>query len=408
MHGLKRNLEKSITYLMQNFPAVVLLGARQVGKSTLIQRLFPTIKSYDLEREKDFIRIMNDPEFFFNEVPAPYIIDEAQKGLKLFEAIRVNIDQNRHVNGRFLLTGSSSPELLKSISESLAGRCAIVEVNPFSFNEAFQKTKSKFYQILKGSGESFSELSENLTRDELMDLCLHGSYPEPFLKREDHFYFQQWQSNYIQTYIERDIRQLFPNLNLDAFKRFFRMVAFANGEIINYANFARSLDVSQPTIKKYFEILEGTFTWRRIPAFDKNTKKRLIKMPKGYIKDTGLVNFFLNINHTEDLVAYPSYGRLWESFITEQIIKALKEELEIFNFYHYRSSNQAEIDLILEGNFGLIPIEIKSGSMTMLRQLRTMDEFIKNFKCPYGIIINNGDEIFKLRSNIIQIPARYL
>jgi len=408
MHGKKRNVESSIDYLLKKFPSVVLLGARQVGKSTLMQRLFPEHHHYDMERDVDFLRIMNDPELFFEDALPPFIIDEAQRAQTLFNAIKVNIDRNRQDYGRFLLTGSSSPDLLQSITESLAGRCALVNVNGFCFNEPYEKPKSSFYSKLGQPLEAFMGIKPCLELKELMELCLYGSYPEPFLRRSDRIYGNQWMASYIKSYVERDIQALFPMLNLDAFKRFFKMVSFANGEIINYANFARSLDVSQPTIKKYFEILEGTFIWRSIPSFAENLKKRTIKMPKGYIRDTGLVNFFLNIHTTDDLFSHPLFGRIWESFISEQIIRALQEDLKVFQYYHYRSSNQAEIDLILEGEFGLIPIEIKSGKTTDKRRLRVLEDFVHEFKCPYGIVINQGDDVFKLSHRLIQIPARFL
>lgn len=131
-------------------------------------------------------------------------------------------------------------------------------------------------------------------------------------------------------------------------------------------------------------------------------------MPKGYLKDTGLVNYFLKINSIDDLKSHPSYGHIWESFITEQIIKGIKENLIRCDFFHYRTSNQSEIDLILEGNFGTIPIEIKASSSTSKKQLRTMENFIAENNCQYGIVINNGVEVFKLSEKIIQIPAIYL
>ncbi|MCU7836930.1 MAG: DUF4143 domain-containing protein [gamma proteobacterium symbiont of Taylorina sp.] len=233
-------------------------------------------------------------------------------------------------------------------------------------------------------------------------------YPELYLTRESQLFVEQWRESYIQTYIERDIRVLFPNLNFNTFKRFVKMSCFASGEIINYANFSRSLDISQPTIKNYFDILAGTFIWRNLPSYEKNLKKRVIKMPKGYFKDTGLVNHFLKINTIDDLKSHPQYGHIWEAFIIEQIIRRFKENLVRCDFFHYRTSNHSEIDLILEGNFGIIPIEIKTSSSTPKKQLRTMENFINENNCAYGIVVNSGNEIFKLSEKIIQIPAIYL
>ena len=408
MHTLSRNQVASIIQLLDLFPVVVILGARQVGKSTLSQIVLPNAKKFDLERESDFLRVDSEPELLFNEVDRPIIIDEAQKSTRLFEALRVYIDANREQNGQFLLTGSSSAELLNNISETLAGRCAIVELNGFSWNEALEKKQSDFYRLLGKPVDQIRSLKTNTNQQQLLELCLYGNYPEPYLKRNNELFYQQWMSAYIQTYVERDIRTLFPTLNLDAFKRFIRMISFSTGEIINYSKFSRSLDVSQPTIKRYFEIIEGTFLWRKLPSYSKNSKKRVIKMPKGHLRDTGIVNYLLNIGDVDTLKSHPQFGQIWESFIAEQIIAGLKSCLIKFKAFHFRTSNHSEIDLIIEGDFGIIPIEIKASTTTNKKQLCALETFIEEHKCEYGILINNGFEIYSLSKKIIQIPAIFL
>lgn len=407
MSSIQRSLVKQVKGMLNRFPCVVLLGARQVGKSTMLRQIFPQAKIFDLEKNSDFNRIDNDPELFINEVEKPLIIDEAQLCPKLFNALRVAIDANRSLYGQFLLTGSSSPELLKNISESLAGRVAILEVPTFDWSEATQSSESNFVKNL-AKPEALLSLKANLSKQELNELCLHGSYPEPFLRRDDTIFFENWMENYFKTYIDRDIRALFPTLNFDAFKKFIRMLAVSSGDLINASNFARSLDVSQPTIKKYFEIVEGTFLWRSLKCYSKNTKKRLVKMPKGHLRDPGLINYLLKNYSVDDLKSHPNFGKIWETFIIEQILKRLSGELIHADAFFYRTHNQSEIDLILEGKFGLVPIEIKSGSSTEASKLKVLENFIEEQQCPYGIVINNGDEVFKLSPKILQIPAIYL
>jgi len=409
MHTLKRNYQQTIPSLLELFPAVVLLGARQVGKSTLVKSLLPKAKYFDLEKEQDYNRIEHAPELVFNEFPNEIIFDEAQRLPKLFQYLRVEIDKNREKNGRFLITGSSSPELLKHINESLAGRCAIVQVNGLAWNEAAKKPMSTIYQMIANKNiKQLHHLNANQEYIDLLQYCLIGAYPEVYVKKEHQLFIEQWRESYVQSYIERDIRSLFPNLNINTYRRFVKMSALATGEILNYSNFSRSLDISQPSIKHYFDILEGTFIWRTIPAYDKNLKKRMIKMPKGYIKDTGLVNHFMNIASSDDLISHPKFGHIWESFVIEQIIKGFKESLIKCDFYHYRTSNHSEIDLILEGNFGIVPIEIKSSTVTSKKQLRTMENFIKENDLDYGLLINNAEEIYPLSEKIYQIPAKFL
>jgi predicted AAA+ superfamily ATPase len=406
MSGLKRNITESINYLLNNFPCVVILGARQVGKSTLLKQILPNASFFDLERDADFQRINNDPELLLQETNRPIIFDEAQISASLFKALRVEIDKNRDQAGQFLLSGSSSPELLKHISETLAGRVAIVELEPFQWQEGLKKNYPDLITAL--SEEEFQSLQPNFNKRELLELCLYGGYPEPFLKRDDTKFFRLWMENYIKTYVERDIRALFPSLQLDVYKRFVQMLAYASGEIINNSNFARSLDVSQPTIKNYLNIIEGTFLWRKIPSYQKNLTKRIIKMPKGYLRDTGLINYFLRIQTVNDLKSHPQFGRIWEIFISEQLIRHFKNKIENIEYFYYRTHNQAEIDLIIETQTGLIPIEIKSGFSSSKRQIQTLQRFIEEHHCPFGLLINNGDEIFKLSQNIYQLPAIYL
>ena len=407
MHIKGRNIQKYIIELLSSFPAVVVLGARQVGKSTLLKVLLPNASFFDLERRSDFQRVSDDPELIFRETDGPYIFDEAQLSPSLFNALRVEIDQHRDLKGRFLLSGSSSPQLLGHVTETLAGRCAIVELGTFSWNEGFDKPASDFYTSLSSPGRLKSLPSLN-NHAGLLAQCLSGGYPEPFLNRNNELFFDQWMESYLQSYIERDIRRLFPNLNLDAYQRFIKMLCFASGDIINLSDFSRSLSVSQPTVKKYIEIMEGTFMWRTLHSYEKNYNKSVVKMSRGHIRDTGLICHLLNIHSIDDLKSHPKYGEIWESFVIEQVLKGLQDHLITHCFHYYRTRSKAEIDLILEGRFGTIPVEIKASYSTPKTQLRTLEDFIVRNQCPFGVLINNGDDVFMLSDNIIQVPANFL
>ena len=368
MSYLNRDLSQTVHYLLKHFPVVAILGARQVGKSTLLRHALPDAIFFDLERESDFQRVNDDPALLLQEVDRPVIFDEAQLSPALFEALRVAVDEKRDQSGQFLLSGSSSPHLLKQISETLAGRIAIVELDPLSWHEVLDRPANNLLSALQNP-EELSQLAATKNKQELLSLCLQGGYPEPVLKSDDSRFYRLWMENYLKTYVERDVRALFPQLNLDAYKRFIQMLAFSSGEIINAANFARSLDVSQPTIKNYLEIVEGTFLWRRIPSYQKNVNKRIVKMPKGHIRDTGLINYLLRVQSESDMKAHPQFGRTWEIFVTEQLIRHFKNNAERIEYFYYRTHNQAEVDLILDTDFGLIPVEIKAGSVTPKKQL---------------------------------------
>ena len=406
MSGITRNQLKSITYLMERFPIVAVLGARQVGKSTLLRQVSPNVKHFDLENEHHWDQIDADVGFFLKQNPAPITLDEAQLMPSLFNALRVAVDEQRDQCGQYLLSGSSSPELLKNISESLAGRVAIYELGGLALNEVYNNPPSSIYpDILAGGVEKLTSLPIKVEYDSLLDLCFNGGYPEHFLKRHDPIFHDQWMDNYFRAYIDRDVRALFPALNLVAYRRFIHMLAVSSGQLINASQFAKSLDVSQPTIKSYIEIAEGTFLFRQLPSYSVNLGKRLVKMPKGYIRDSGLTCRLLNINSQEQLLGHPQFGNIWESFIIEQLINGLKTQLRSFKYYFYRTHHQAEIDLVLEGAFGLIPIEIKSGTKVGAKQLTALKNFIQDYQCEYGIVINNSESVSMLSDKIIQIPA---
>lgn len=395
--------------MMDHFPCVAIIGARQVGKSTLMHQLLPDAPFYDLEKESDFARITRDTEFFLQDNPTPLSIDEAQLCPQLFESMRVKIDGNRKQPGQYLISGSSSPELMSNISESLAGRVAIIELGSFTTAECTKQAVPEFYSHLQsGDFTKIAKIKTNITKHQVYDALLYGGYPEPFIKHKEKQFYDLWMENYFRTYIDRDIRRLFPQLNMDTYKRFIKMLAFASGDLINASNFAMSLDVSQPTAKSYFDIAAGTFLWRKIPSFQSNQMKSLIKMPKGHLRDTGLINYLLNINNLEQLKSHPQYGKIWEGFVIEQILKNCDAMMMRRQPYFYRTRGQAEIDLILETTHGLIPIEIKSGINIQERQLQTLKNFIKEYRCPIGFVINNAEHIEFLSDHIVQIPANFL
>jgi predicted AAA+ superfamily ATPase len=214
--------------------------------------------------------------------------------------------------------------------------------------------------------------------------------------------------NYFQTYIKRDVRNLFPGLNINNYQRFVSMLSSSSGQILNFSEFARSLDVSQPTAKLYFDIAHGTFVWRMIQSYQKSVKKRIVKMPKGHMRDTGLLNYLLSISSVDAFYASPLSGRIWETFIIEEIIKGFKNLGILFELYYYRTSNKAEVDLVLEGDFGLIPVEIKFGAVTLHKNLHALESFIKDYGARIGLVINNASETAWLSKTILQIPASYL
>lgn len=393
LQGMNRHYEKLLKEYLAFFPCVALIGPRQCGKTTLLQTLPKGWRVYDLEKQSDFQSLSLDPDLFFRLNPDKIAIDEAQLRPELFSALRVAVDGDRQSTGRFVITGSSSPKLVRAISESLAGRIGIIEMAPFSFSEVRKELSPPFFQFLTDRVHVRDFIDELKPLGDIRDVhefWFRGGYPEPWLKKSKRFH-STWMNQYVGTYLYRDVAKLFPGINENRFRLFVQILAGISGNVINYSDVARSLGVSQPTVRDYFEIADGTFLWRTIPSYTRNTLKRVVKHPKGYFRDSGLLHYLLRIPDTDLLATHPVMGRSWEGLVIEEIIRGLNATGAGFDYYYYRTGGGAEVDLILEGEFGLIPIEIKYTQTVPAKQLRAMKDFIKDQNCRFGLVINNDE-----------------
>jgi len=339
MQDMKRAYEALLREYLEMFPCVAIIGARQCGKTTLLQTLSEEWKHFDLELGSDYDVISRDPDLFLRLNEPKVAIDEAQILPELFPALRVAIDRNRDVPGRFVITGSSSPDLLRSISESLAGRIGIIEMAPFSWSEIHPpKQKATIDLLLDPSCEPkdlVESISPNGSLQEVHDYWFRGGYPEPWLKNSKRF-ADVWTNQYVRTYLYRDIGRLFAQLNQTKFRQFLNLLAGLSGTILNYSDVARTLGVSQPTVREYFEIAHGTFLWRKIPPYERNSMKRLVKHPKGYLRDTGLLHHFLRIGSLDALLSHPQMGNSWESVVVEELLRQLNARGISYDYFYYR------------------------------------------------------------------------
>ena len=411
MQGMERAYKKLLIEYLQFFPCVALIGPRQCGKTTLLESFMPEWKIIDLEKQSDFQLLSHDPDLFLRLNPEKIGIDEAQIFPELFPALRVAIDRDRKKTGRFIITGSSSPNLVRSISESLAGRIGIIEMSPFAFAEV--SSANPCFQLCKLIAkevpiETFvRDLKPKANIKQAHTYWLQGGFPEPWTKQNKRFR-SLWMNQYLGTYIMRDILRLFPKINENRFRTFVRLLTGISGTVINYSQMARSLGVSQPTVRDHFEIIHGTFLWRNIPSYTKDSVKRIVKHPKGYFRDSGLLHFLMRISDLDTLFAHPQMGNSWEGMVIEEIIRGFHSLGEGFDYYYYRTSSGAEIDLVIEGSFGLIPVEIKSSQTVQKRQLKSLKNFIKEKQCNYGLVINNDESPRLYDENIAAIPFTHL
>lgn len=384
-----------------------IIGPRQCGKTTFLETLPETWKRFDLERGSDFQVISDDPDLFLRLNPNRIAIDEAQNLPSLFSALRVAIDSDRRKPGRFVITGSSSPDLLSSISESLAGRIGVIEMAPFSWAETRVRSGPSTISMIADRSTTAKDLARvSGDRGDLAavhDYWFRGGYPEPWLKKTDRFR-SLWMDQYVRTYLYRDVGRLFPGLDQNKFRLFLQLLSGLSGGVLNYSHVARLLGVSQPTARDYFEIAHGTFLWRHVPAYEKNAIKRIVKHPKGYLRDSGLLHHLLRIPDLDALLGHPQMGHSWEGMVIEEVIRQLNCLGVSFDYSYYRTAAGAEVDLILEGDFGLIPIEIKHTQRVTRRELRSLRDFITERGCRFGLVINNDSSARLYDEKIVGLP----
>ncbi|MEA3348211.1 MAG: ATP-binding protein [Pseudomonadota bacterium] len=334
---LNRKLETELIDCLFDFPAVAVLGPRQCGKSTLAKTVIEKLGNavyLDLENPSDLAKL-HDPELFFASHRNKLIcLDEIQRLPEIFAQLRSIIDA-RNYNGQFIFLGSASRDLLRQSSETLAGRLAYLELTPFLYSEVVAET-------------------QHFT---LQDYWLRGGFPESFLARNQKT-SRRWRNNFMQTFLERDIPQLGFRIPAPTLRRTWQMCAHNQGQLLNSSQLGSALGVSHTTLRSYLELLSETFMLRILQPFSVNLKKRLVKSPKVYLRDTGILHAILGLDSYDDLLAHPVFGASWETLVLENVIAAYPDWEPFF----YRTAAGAEIDLVLVRGDKRIAIECKAST----------------------------------------------
>lgn len=369
---INRFLEERIAQYINIFPVVAIIGPRQCGKSCLSKYIYENKSDsiyLDLENDNDLNKITYDPALFFEQNHNKTIfLDEIQRSPEIFKTLR-HISDKYQKNGWIYITGSSSPELLKQSSESLAGRIGFLELTPFLYTELYDK---KGYTIF--------------------DHWLKGGFPRSYLLNECDSFI--WLANYLRTYIERDVLMTGKNLSSETFKKLIQMLTQTHANIVNWSKIGESLGINYHTVQSYCDILEKTFIIRVLKPFTVNVRKRMIKSPKIYFRDSGVFHQLIRVNTFNELMGHPFYGASWEGYALENIISSLPE----YEFSFYRTATGVEIDLIMQKGNKLIAVEFKASRAP--QPGKGFYEALNDLQIDEAWIVCPIDENYQIKQNV--------
>ncbi|MDR2970583.1 MAG: ATP-binding protein [Bacteroidales bacterium] len=390
-----RTIETVIKRANKNFKALLLTGTRQVGKITVLQSLLNEDRTYiSLDDVLSLKLAKEDPYLFFQTYKPPLLIDEIQYAPELFSHIKVLIDKDVQF-GQVWMTGSQQFLLMKGVSESLAGRLAVLELYGFSIYEREDKGN---LQLPFLPSRTPSRILSRKSLSETYRIIWKGAFPEITLKGDE--FWSLYYSSFVKTYIERDVRQLLNIGNELSFYNFLKVIAARTGQELNLTDISNSLDISLNTVKSWLSVLQASGIVYLLQPYYENITKRLTKRPKLYFLDTGLCAYLTDWNTPEALSSGAMSGAIFETFVLTEILKSYKHNGLEPSFYYYRDSNQVEIDLLLLQNDTIYPVEIKrtaTPDKKMIKHFSVLESFGKNV--GYGSLICLTENVYPLTQN---------
>lgn len=399
-----RHLQNKLLGMARNFKIVMIVGARQVGKSSLLAHLYPNLKHITFDPYNDQYGAKADPDQFLKNFPAPLILDEVQYTPELLSAIKRFVDRTPE-KGQYFLTGSQNFALLKNAAESLAGRVGLLEINGLTYFERINQLETHWLKTYLSAPETLPSIMKSNPMESIYDKIWMGQLPGVAGIEEE--FVADYLRSYVQTYLERDVR-VFENIeDMGKFNRFLGLSAAMTAQEINDSEFGRELSLSSPTIKRWRERLIASYQWQEILPYYGNTIKRLAKKPKGYFCDTGLACYLQRIPSPLALASHPSLGRLFESYCVGLIATLCKTFSSPPKLYHWRTGGGAEVDLILDYNGCLYPIEIKCKTAVTKKDARGIEAFYDSYpnaKIAPGLILYTGEYAFQINDKCIALP----
>jgi uncharacterized protein len=386
---IKRFLADKLIKSASQYPVITITGPRQSGKTTLVKMVFPHYKYISLENPdyRDFA--ITDPRGFLNQFQSGVILDEVQRTPELFSYIQSIVDEDDKP-GKFILTGSQNFLLMGQISQSLAGRTAILHLLPFSLREL---SGERSYHP-----EDFPDIKAKQSSSDLWENLLTGFYPRIHDKKLD---ARDWLAGYYQTYIERDVRSVINIGDLETFGRFIRLCAGRCGQLVNFSSLAADCGISNMTAKRWLSVLQTSFILVQLRPHYENFNKRLIKAPKLYFLDTGLLAFLLGIKNTDELMYHSLRGSIFESFVLSELYKSYLNSGLIPDIYFWRDVKNHEVDFILDRGSSVLPIEVKSGETISLDSFKGLQFYCTaaGQKSDKPVLLYSGNDNY-IRHNI--------
>ena len=412
---INRNITEVLKRRAKTSRCILLSGPRQVGKSTLLKSIYPDVKYYTFDDKVLLASAIDEPKLFIKNIAKPSILDEVQYAQDLFPYIKMECDKGERYEN-YYLTGSQQMKLMSKAKESLAGRVSILELQGLSLREIHDVSFNKHFVPTE---EYIEQRAKELKPyDNIWQVVHRGSYPELYVTEREWIDFY---SSYVRTYLERDIRDEIEIKDEITFTRFLTAVAARTGQLLNYANIAEEVGVTQATIKNWISVLQKTGIVFILEPYYSSHLTRAIKTPKIYFRDTGLACYLTRWNNAEALENSAVAGNMFETFIVNEIIKSfINEGLEYsFNIFYYRGKDKKksngeevenEIDFIIEENGTLYPIEIKKSAKPTKSMATAFDVLDKEVdkKRGMGVILCLYDEKLYLKDDLVVLPIEYL